>query len=284
MIDAVFGSRIVVYVEDEITSRYLNAVIGDNGKMIGFLAVGGAKTVLGMLEEAAQGNRKDVTFGVIDRDYACGDNQGWHQRSGVCYYLLPNHEIENYLLDFEAISRFTPKGRSTGKLASHWRDIAHTVAEKYLYSIVYNQLIKNVQRELSRDFPQQITLSSSPNSGYTIIANGEILSSTDDVVMRFEAEHWFAEIGNGIVKFRQHDNLVRLAKSIEARYEQLLVANDDEWTREFPGKEMFGAVANAMSLTSEEKLELARWIGESQERHNAIPADIQEFLKRIKEA
>ena len=284
MADAVFGSKIVVYVEDEITTRYLNAIIGDNGKMVGFSAVGGAKTVLGMLEEATRCNRKVITFGVIDRDYACDNKQGWHQRSGACCYQLPNHEIENYLLDFESISRFTPKGESTGKSAAHWRDIAHTVAKKYLYSIVYNHLIANVQQECGRNFPRQIILSSSPNSDYTIIANGEILRSADDVVKRFEAERWFAEIGDSIAEFRQHDALVKLARSLEARYAPLLESYDDGWTREFPGKEMFGAVANAMSLTLNDKLELARWIGESQRKRNAIPTDIRELIKKILEA
>ena len=281
MTDVGFGSKVLVYVEDEITRRYLNAVIGHRGKLVRFTVVGGVKTVLGMLEDAARCNRKNVTFGIIDRDYACGDKQGWFQQSGAYYYKLPMHEIENYMLDFDAIAEFTPRGKPTGKSASHWRTIAHTVAKEYLYSIVYNQLIFDVRRKIVRDFPKQIVLSSSPNRDYTIIANGETLRSTDDVVRRFESEHWLSEIGNRIAEFQHHDFLVKTANEYVAKYTTILNSPDDDWKREFPGKEMFAGIANAMSMTSDDRYELARWIGESQNRHNTVPGDIQEVIERL---
>ena len=41
MTDVGFGSKVLVYVEDEITRRYLNAVIGHRGKLVRFTVVGG---------------------------------------------------------------------------------------------------------------------------------------------------------------------------------------------------------------------------------------------------
>ena len=281
MLDAAFGSKISVYVEDEITRRYLNAIIGDKGKLVSFIVVGGAKTVLGMLEDAVRCNRKDVTFGIVDRDYACSDSYGWSEKSGASYYKLPMHEIENYLLDFDAIAEFTPKGKPTGKSAEHWRIIAHTVAKEYLYSIVYNQLISDVRRKIGCKFPKQIVLSSSPKRDYAIITNGETLHSTDDVVRRFEAEPWFGEIETGIAEFKQHDSLLSIINSHVANYTAILNSTDDAWKRDFPGKEMFEGITNAMSMTPDERCELARWIGERQKMRDAIPDDIQKILAKI---
>lgn len=96
------GAKYTLYVEDEITRRYLNG-LQPNRRLVDVCVVGGRERVLGCLEDDFRSGVKS-SLGVVDRDFDRLARSGWCSTStGMNFFCLPAHEIENYLLDFEII-------------------------------------------------------------------------------------------------------------------------------------------------------------------------------------
>ena len=64
-------------------------------------------------------------------------------------------------------------------------------------------------------------------------------------------------------------------------YRKLLDGADKEWLYGFPGKEMFRAITNSMSLTDDQWLDMARFIANMQKSSETIPQDIVDLLSKL---
>lgn len=89
-------------VEDEETRTYLQQVWAGES-LIGFYVAGG----LGHVQAAVTAARNDGhthVFGLRDRDFGPGNRARWNER-GVLVFVSDACEVENLLLDAEAIAR-----------------------------------------------------------------------------------------------------------------------------------------------------------------------------------
>lgn len=274
------GAKYTLYVEDEITRRYLN-VLQPNRRLVYVCVVGGRERVMGCLEDDF---RSGVTnsLGVVDRDFDRQAKSGWCSTSaGMRFFCLPAHEIENYLLDFEIIGQFKSPKVDPHKPASHWRTIARTIAEEYLYSVAYNQVLADLRREYLQNYPSHIKLSSGPGRDFSVTLPGEQIASEADLVRKLQNDTW---LSTAIERSGQAFDLEKLEQQSAdtiAYYQGLLNGEDDKWIRGFPGKEMYRAISNSMSLTDEQWLDLARFVAERQLAESKIPEDTSELLRKM---
>ena len=99
--DALYSGQINLWVEDDLTRAYLSALWNDSA--VKFLIGGGRDGVVAILRDAHDAGYTNV-FGVIDRDHGRSNHGDWLKPSRtIRTFVLPRHEIENYLLDTSAL-------------------------------------------------------------------------------------------------------------------------------------------------------------------------------------
>ena len=99
---SLYRGAINLWVEDELTRAYLAEVWNDPS--IAYFIGGGHDGVNAIVHDAEKDGCRNV-FAVIDRDNRPSNHKDW-LTSGKTFrtFVLPVHEIENYLLDSAALS------------------------------------------------------------------------------------------------------------------------------------------------------------------------------------
>ena len=103
---SLYRAPINLWVEDELTRAYLSAVW--NSPAVAFFIGGGNEGVRAIVKDAEESGFTNV-FALIDRDFRQTNKPGWSDPKKTSRtFVLPVHEIENYLLDAGALaeSRF----------------------------------------------------------------------------------------------------------------------------------------------------------------------------------
>ena len=104
-------ATIVLWVEDPVTRDYLKAV-WRNPSLIAFRLGGGNDGVRAIVRAFDEEGYQNV-LGLIDRDFQPSNQDGWSNPAKTFRtFVLPVHEIENYLLDANALhsSRYRNRG------------------------------------------------------------------------------------------------------------------------------------------------------------------------------
>jgi hypothetical protein len=121
---SLYRAPINLWVEDEITKAYLEEIWG--GPDIAYLIGGGNEGVTAILNDAEKAGYRNV-FGVIDRDFRPTNEHSWNNpRKTFLRFILPVHEIENYLLDPHALRacRFNTMAKTEVEIEAMMREEA----------------------------------------------------------------------------------------------------------------------------------------------------------------
>ncbi len=99
---ALYRGSINLWVEDETTRAYLSELWNDPD--IAYFIGGGNEGVKAIVKDAEEAGFRNV-FAVIDRDFRESNTANW-LAPGKTFrtFILPVHEIENYLLDASALA------------------------------------------------------------------------------------------------------------------------------------------------------------------------------------
>lgn len=281
MIGEFEGRRAGLYVEDEMTYEYVDSLIGPFRKLIGMKIVGGARSVLGCVEDDFRNGIRH-TYGVIDRDYARDSSCGWNFAHGRCY-CLPCHEIENYLLDWNALETFKDTDVGNVKTADQWRGVAFAVASKYLYSVAYNQVLFNVRKRLLEAYPCQKKMRTSPAGGGGFKFDSDAIESKDAVVEAIQQTDWFQDLSRRLGEIASTDWMRNRVSEVVKQYQDEMNSSADIWVRTFPGKEMFRAIVSSMFADRTRQVELARHVGKWQRKAGAVPDDFKKLFAHLSE-
>ena len=269
--DALYSGRINVWFEDELTRVYLGAVWNDPAVKI--LIGGGHDGVAAILKDAEHAGYRNV-FGVADRDFGRSNYPDWLVPGRTFRrFVLPRHEIENYLLDTPALEgcRFNTHGKTAADIDA----ILDAEAAKLCWWSACRQVVSHVR---DRFFDAFITHPKVPDVATSSAARDHIVQSD-----------WFRA-------------LPRKATSItEARIERLLtrahvgalsMREDGSWRTEFSGKEIFRVIGNRIfnrtaapsyqPSTTEFDADLAKEIASWQVAKRSIPAELIELLAAMK--
>jgi hypothetical protein len=99
---SLYRGAINLWVEDELTHAYLSEVW--NSPAVAFFIGGGNEGVRAIVKDAEESGFPNV-FGLIDRDFRRTNNRGWSDPNKTFRtFILPVHEIENYLLESRALA------------------------------------------------------------------------------------------------------------------------------------------------------------------------------------
>ena len=281
MIGEFEGRRAGLYVEDEMTCEYIDSLIGPFRKLIGLKIVGGARSVLGCVEDDFR-NGIQHTYGVIDRDYARDSSCGWNFAHGRCY-CLPCHEVENYSLDWKALEAFKETDVRNAKTAEQWRDVAYKVASKYVYSVAYNQMLFDIRKNLLESYPCQKKMRTSPAGDGEFRFDSDALESQDAVVEALQLTDWFQDLGRRSREITSPDWVRNHVNDVVRQCQDELNSPSDDWVRTFPGKEMFRAIVNSMFSDRTRQVELAQHVGKWQRKTDMIPDDFKNLFSHLSE-
>lgn len=97
-----YSASINLWVEDRLTREYLSRIWNDAD--VRFFVGGGNDGVRALAEDAADNGFSNV-FGLTDRDFRPSNKRDWtNPQKNFRTFVLPAHEIENYLLDAHALA------------------------------------------------------------------------------------------------------------------------------------------------------------------------------------
>ncbi len=145
---SLYRAPINLWVEDELTRDYLDAIW--NSSSVAFLIGGGNEGVQAIVNDAEKAGYPNV-FAVIDRDFREADKASWTNPNKTSRrFVLPAHEIENYLLDADALaaSRFN----NMGKTAVEINEMMATAASRLCWWAACRDVVAELRRRFRQDF------------------------------------------------------------------------------------------------------------------------------------
>lgn len=270
---SLYAAPINLWVEDEVTRAYLDAVWNDPS--IRFLIGGGSEGVQAIVNDAQQAGHSNV-FAVIDRDFRQTNKANWNNpAANPRRFILPVHEIENYLLDSAALTgcRLNNLGRAANEIESMM-----TVRAK---TLCWWAACREVVAELRRRFRQEF-LSDPPCT----------VTSEDLARTHICQSSWFQGLPQELARSRTED-IHQLLASAHGSAEQALT--NGQWRTEFAGKEILRDVGGRIcDLTkipgyaqnkSQFHEDLAKEVGAWQRTREkkAVPQDLTELLDALKQ-
>ena len=207
-----YRGRLNVWVEDDLTRVILTDLWQD--RQIHVINAGGSEAVRYMVRAAANTpGLKDLVVGVIDRDFEDA-GPDW-ALPDTRIFVLPAHEIENLLLDFEIL------GALAGRPGAELRSIAYSYVRDQRWWAVGKIILRELRKATTSGFP------SDPPEG---LAGAHALATwlAGQYYWSIHAEQsaWWSEPAN-----RRH-KIDELGTTLEQDLDS------DAWLSRFPGKEI----------------------------------------------
>ncbi len=264
--------KIVVWVEDELTREYLRALWQD--ERISFAVAGGRDGVSQLTNTARSKpiSHKNV-FGIRDRDFGETNLENWG-KTKTLIFKLPQYEIENYLLDWEAL--LNCRSQNLKRDASEIQHRVKKRAKKLIWWAACKRTLSSLHFDLTETFPK----SPKQNEASDHAAALNYILTTKD---------WHSHIcslpGTSLTKSSISDALTKC----HAKIKQII--NDGKWPNLFPGKPLFREARSyvcgqrGQDSKGYADVDLARKIAEWQVKKNSPPSELIDLrnilLKRL---
>jgi len=137
-----YRGRLNVWVEDDLTRVILTDTWQDRNFHV--LSAGGSEAVRYMVRAATTTHiLKDLVVGVVDRDFE-DDTSDW-SLPDARIFVLPVHELENLLLDFEVLAALA------GKTAAGLYQVALTYAHSQRWWVVGKAILRELRKATVED-------------------------------------------------------------------------------------------------------------------------------------
>jgi len=268
--DALYSGQINLWVEDVLTRAYLDALWNDPA--VKFLIGGGRDGVGAILKDAEDAGYTNV-FGVIDRDFGPSNLADWmNPVKTFRKFVLPVHEVENYLLDPPALEASRYQNRGIDVAAIEGRMIAK--ANQLCWWVACRDAIAERKRRFREEFvpdPKQSVVDEAT-------ARAHICGSP-----------WFQKFAADAGRSSEGDVHALLTNARTSASDRLA---DGTWREDFAGKEILRDVAGWMcdhtkipkfpSSDVEFYSDLAKGVAAWQVANSAVPADLIKLLAALK--
>lgn len=266
-----YNGRINLWVEDNLTRTYLKALW--NNPDVRLLVGGGHHGVQAILKDAEDAGYRNV-FGLADRDFGRSNYPDWLVPGRAFRrFVLPRHEIENYLLDTPALEacRFNTLRKSAADIAA----ILDAEAARLCWWSACRQVVSLLRERFQRDF----------------MTHPKVPAVSTEAEAREHITHspWF----RALPRRASNWNDARIRRLLaRAHSRALAMQQDGSWRREFPGKEIYRVIGSRIfdrvaapgyraSSPSEFDADLAKEIADWQMANGAIPAELNELLRAL---
>jgi hypothetical protein len=267
-----YRGQINLWVEDELSREYLSALWNDPG--VAFFIAGGNDGVRAVVQDTDPADFPNV-FGVIDRDFRPTNRARWTAPGGTFRtFVLPVHEIENYLLDPTALaaSRLNTLGQTGAQVEDHLRRAAGR--------LTWWAACREVIAELKRRFREEFV----PDPGCGAVTDEA--GALDHIVR----SSWFARLAGECSRTTEPEIRQLLAQAHTAALAQLAA---DRWRSEFAGKEIFRDVGSRICdrtrlrgyhpTPAEFDIDLAKEVAAWQAANGRVPPDLADLLTALRQ-
>ena len=262
---------IVLIVEDRITKEYLLAAWGPEQQFFNIIVAGGHRVVDGFVNDFRRHGQTHV-FGLLDRDFGVTNKPRWRAPTDPPTVLrLPSHELENYLLDWDAFAGCDLNQKLHSRSAADIEGRGKTEAAKQPWWLACRGQLHEMQKALGRDFPDH------PGLGTV---------STEQSALDFiTSSTWFTGLAGRIAAASDAAAVQRNLQTAGAAYSAHLAGAG--WIQEFSGKEVFAALQSYVydvpgKDNAEPDVDLAKSIGAWQFSNGSVPADVRELKDALK--
>lgn len=259
--------RLDLYVEDGLTEQYLGDLFRLDSGWLSIKQVGGNQAVKAMVvAERARGNEQ--AFGWQDSDFGGDNTKKWNE-AGTHVFRGTYHEIENYMLDWEAME----KGEKSSKGFSV-QQIAHDFAKTMVFAVACCSELHALQRFIGQDFPCFPVKQSEMDE----------LQSVEDAVrfIREQPENnpWIPRITSDFAVLTSAESIrENVAKQVAYLHNALA---GDSWRVVMPGKEIFRHVLHKVFHGDVDDLSFAKSIADWQRNNKTVPDELQQLIATLK--
>lgn len=269
--NALYSGQINLWVEDDLTRSYLSALWSDPA--VKFLIGGSRNGVIAILQDSEDSGYTNV-FGLIDRDHGKTNYADWFVPTRTFRrFILPRHEIENYLLDSPALQgcKFNKHNRSVEDIDQ----FLNKTAQGRCWWMACCDVVSQI-REL---FFDKFIKHPKTHPDDTEAAARESITQTE----------WFKALQDKTSKMSEANVHELLSK---AHKQAITALETDDWRSMFAGKEIVRAVGGFIFNHSKNptykrspavfESDLAKGVAAWQVKHEAIPQELVELLGTLK--
>jgi hypothetical protein len=260
-----YRQAINLWVEDSLTSEYLKDVWGISNLLC--LISGSSDSVEPAVKDAQRNGVTNV-FGVVDRDFYETNYANWGNPE-MRYFVLPVHELENYLIDPAALAGCDANNnnRTEAEIAARMRDRAL----KLLWWMACRHTMKRLRRICWDNFipvpkASQVT---------------DLRSACNHII----STDWYSTFPANVAQITNPAQVQTWVEDAAATYSADL--GTEAWRRSFAGKELFRHVrgyiyqppqpANSSVYDTDVAKSVAKW----QVDNGQIPPELNDLLTAI---
>jgi hypothetical protein len=261
-----YRRAINLWVEDALTSEYLQDAWGIADLLC--LISGSSDSIRPAVRDAQRNGIANV-FGVVDRDFYETNYAKWGNLESR-YFVLPVHELENYLLDPAALAGCDTNNnaRAEAEIVVHVR----ARAEALVWWMACRHTIKRLRRMCWDNF---IPVPKTSNV-IDLKSACEHITNTD----------WYAGFAGNAAQISTPGQIERWTKEAAAAYTADL--GTDEWRRSFAGKELFRHARGYIyqppqsAPASTYDIDVAKSVAKWQVQNDRVPVEVSRLLAEIR--
>ncbi len=268
--------RIVLWVEDMTTKEYLLKIWQPEDSLFQILIAGSNESVKAVVHDNIKSGY-DHVFGLIDRDFGDSNRHRWGEPNNGLSVFKPErfkperHEIENYLLDWDALAGCTENSRNN-RTRNEIETRANGFAAELLCWMACRQTIVTLRERLLGNFPLHPRLNKIDS-----------LDKAKDYIMK--SRHWWRALPGTNQYIANERNISLELKWTHGNHKDDL--EDGNWVKSFSGKEIYchikGFMVNARYAPVETMdTDLAKSVAEWQFANGAIPQELLDLKDCLK--
>jgi hypothetical protein len=249
---------IYLWVEDEETRTYLQTVW--EGDPIGYYVAGGHSPISAIVE-AAHNDWNAHVFGVRDRDFTPPNRARWRE-TDVKVFAGDALEIENYLLDAEAIAACDVN--TSGKTVAQIEHQMRTLASSLVWWMSCRRTITEIRDAVASKFPEHPSRTK--------------VHTQQDALRAIVEDGWWSTVLPSLnPKWGDRTTVEAALKSSGAFYSAALT--NDTWHQEFSGKEILSELLSGVWTKKrppdpEGRLTFVQEIARTQRKLRRVPNEL----------
>jgi hypothetical protein len=260
-----YRRAINVWVEDALTSEYLRDVWGDPRVLC--LISGSTDSIPPAVHDARR-NRLDNVFGIADRDFNDTNYPRWANPE-VWVFVLPVHEVENYVIDPAALA--ASEANTNGRTESEIETRMHERAAELVWWMACRHTIKRLRNLCWDNF-----IPVPKPTGVT-----DLRSAVEHIVN----SDWYGGFPANATQIAEPAQVEAWITEVEAGYAADFA--NGNWLRSFAGKELLRVARGYIyqppnrAPPSAYDLDVAKSVAKWQVDNGRVPRELKELLTAI---
>ncbi|MBN2498690.1 MAG: DUF4435 domain-containing protein [Deltaproteobacteria bacterium] len=265
-VSSLYSAPIVLWVEDELSRDYLSQLWQDD-PLIKFCIAGGKENIRGVVHDARSQGFRHVC-GLLDRDFGVSNRDRW-SRNEHGIFIPDVHEIENYLLDPDALAgcELNTEPRSAEEIGDRLRQRA----DELRAWMACRKTIIEMREVTLRDFLPHPTCEEIPD--------------IEQAKSYIEDSAWYSSLDERTQELVRPNYLSDRLKADHDSYGSCL--EGDAWIKEFSGKELLHHIRDWIYTRGsgrgiQRDSDVAKAVGRWQVENGFIPQVLSELLAALR--